>query len=93
MDKVRHWLSELKWSWIIVLALFAGLAPWPMGPEPHVVEKVGWLMKGWLTKPLDIFDLFFHLSPTLLVVAKFAAVRTQSSEGPQKPASPLDDEA
>jgi hypothetical protein len=37
---------------------------------PHVLEKLNMLMDGTLNKPVDIFDLFFHLAPALLVLLK-----------------------
>ena len=42
----------------------------PFRPMPHVVEKLIMLKNGTLTKPIDIFDLFFHLIPTLLLAVK-----------------------
>ena len=38
-------------------------------PEPHLVEKAKMLAAGTLTRPIDIFDVFWHmLFPTLLVI-------------------------
>jgi hypothetical protein len=34
------------------------------------VEKMNMLLNGTLTKPLDIFDLFFHLIPTIILLLK-----------------------
>jgi hypothetical protein len=42
----------------LILALTLGLAPF--FPEPHITEKLGMLAAGTLTRPLDIFDLFWH---------------------------------
>jgi hypothetical protein len=42
----------------------------PFYPMPHVVEKILMLKNGTLKKPIDIFDLFFHLSPLALLVLK-----------------------
>ena len=51
-------------------AVFLGVAPYPGEPQPHVVQKIGWLMDGKLTRLVDIFDLFFHgiLFPGLLAI-------------------------
>jgi hypothetical protein len=38
---------------------------------PHVVEKLIMLKDGSLTRAVDIFDLCFHLAPTILLVIKF----------------------
>lgn len=60
------WLDQIPTSLLAVAALFLGLAPFV--PEPHAVEKIRMLMEGNLSRPLDIFDLFFHLLPLLLLV-------------------------
>jgi hypothetical protein len=46
------------------------LALAPFRPEPHLVEKLGMLFDGTLRRPVDIFDLFLHGTPLLLVVLK-----------------------
>jgi hypothetical protein len=33
----------------------------PFRAMPHVVEKLIMLKKGILTRPMDIFDLFYHM--------------------------------
>jgi hypothetical protein len=35
----------------------------PFRPMPHVVEKLLMLKNGVLTRPIDIFDLFYHTIP------------------------------
>jgi len=45
-----------------------GLAPFY--PMPHLVEKLMMLFSGTLKRPIDIFDLFFHASPIILLVLK-----------------------
>lgn len=42
----------------------------PISPMPHVVEKILMIKNGTLHKPLDLFDLFFHLSPLILLIMK-----------------------
>ncbi|HKK01814.1 MAG TPA: hypothetical protein VJ955_06560 [Desulfuromonadales bacterium] len=61
-------LKDIPYSLLIILAIFMGLAPFV--PEPHLVEKLRMLFEGTLRRPLDIFDLFFHLFPLLLLVLK-----------------------
>lgn len=67
-----QWLDSIPWIILLPIAVFLGLAPFV--PQPHLVEKLGMLLNGTLSRPLDIFDLFYHGSPLLLVAAK--AVRT-----------------
>ena len=50
----------------------------PFVPEPHSVEKVGMLMAGELTKPLDIFDLIWHFFPVTLLAIRL--VRKQKAD-------------
>jgi hypothetical protein len=61
-------LDKISYAIIIVIAVFMFLAPFK--PMPHVFEKVITLKNGTLTKPIDIFDLFFHLFPTIILLLK-----------------------
>ena len=61
-------LDKIPYSLLIVAALFMLLAPFR--PMPHVIEKMVLLRDGALTKPMDIFDLIFHLIPLLLLLVK-----------------------
>jgi hypothetical protein len=42
----------------------------PIKPMPHVIEKILMLKNGTLHSPIDIFDLFFHLCPLILLILK-----------------------
>jgi hypothetical protein len=53
------------YRFLVPLALLLGLAPFY--PQPHLVEKLGMLMAGTLTKALDIFDLVWHTWPLALL--------------------------
>ncbi len=64
-------LRQMSWGVPIIAALTLGLAPFT--PMPHVVEKLGMLVAGELTVPLDIFDLCMHGAPWVLLVAKTIA--------------------
>lgn len=61
--------SNVSW-WMIGVAVAAALAPWPIGPEPHLIQKIRWLAAGELTQPVDIFDLALHAAPALLVIGR-----------------------
>ena len=63
-----EWLDRIPTSILLIAALFIGLAPFV--PEPHVVEKIRMLINGTLRKPIDIFDLLFHLFPLILLLVK-----------------------
>lgn len=62
------WLDKLGWPTVILFALLLGLAPFR--PEPHVVEKLRMLFDGTLHRPIDIFDLFLHGAPWVVLVLK-----------------------
>jgi len=64
------WLDRIPYSMIIPLALFLAFAPF--SPEPHLWQKLKMLMDGALVKPVDIFDLFMHAAPLVLLVLKLA---------------------
>lgn len=70
MHRILEFIDSLSFGWLIVLAVFTAIAPWPAGPEPHLVEKTRMLLAGELTRPIDIFDLFFHAAAPLLLIAK-----------------------
>ena len=61
-------LEKIPYTLLILLAIFMLLAPFR--PMPHVIEKISMLKNGVLTKPIDIFDLIFHLIPTFLLIVK-----------------------
>ena len=55
------------YGFLIPAALLLGLAPF--APEPHLVEKIRWLLTGHPFEAIDVFDLFLHGTfPALLVV-------------------------
>lgn len=62
-----NFIDSLTWDFLIVACLTLGLAPFA---PPHIVEKIGMLIKGELKRPLDIFDFFMHGTPWFLLIAK-----------------------
>ena len=61
-------LDKIPYMILIAIAVFMLLAPFR--PMPHVVEKLIMLKNGTLTKPIDIFDLLYHLLPTIILLLK-----------------------
>ena len=61
-------IDRISYSVLISFAILMLLLPFR--PMPHVVEKLIMLQKGILTRPLDIFDLFYHFIPTILLMMK-----------------------
>lgn len=74
-----RWLDRLSFAPIIVAALLLGLAPFV--PEPHLVEKLRMLAQGSLRRPLDIFDLVFHLLPAVLLLLKLGRAASRRRNG------------
>lgn len=74
--------EQLPWAVLIPAALLLGLAPYL--PEPHLLEKLRMLGGGQLTRPVDMFDLFLHGAPFLLILGKLLLGRRGQS--PAKPA-------
>lgn len=48
---------------VTLLGALLAVAPWPSEPQPHLIQKLGFLFEGSLTKPIDIFDLVLHGGP------------------------------
>jgi hypothetical protein len=67
------WLDKLPMAVLLPVAIVLALAPFT--PEPHLWEKLKLLSAGELTQPIDIFDLFLHGTPLLLVMLKLFAGR------------------
>ena len=74
---MRSLLDKIPYTVIIPLAVWMLLAPFR--PMPHALEKLNMLIDGTLTKPMDIFDLFFHLAPTLILLLKLFRSFTRSN--------------
>ncbi len=65
---ILSWIDRLSWPLLLVLAVWMSLAPFV--PEPHLLEKLKMLFSGTLARPIDIFDLFMHGTPQVVVVIK-----------------------
>ena len=68
--KMRTFLTKIPYAILIVFAILMLLAPFR--PMPHVVEKLIMLKNGSLQRPIDIFDLFYHTAPLILLILKIA---------------------
>lgn len=74
-----RWLDKIPVITLIIIALLLGLAPFT--PEPHVWEKLNMLAAGTLHRPMDIFDLFLHGTPWILLLAKLLRMAGLSANG------------
>ena len=64
------WLDNIPYKMLVPLAIFLALAPF--APEPHLWEKLKMLFAGTLSRPVDIFDLFLHGTPLVLLLLKLS---------------------
>jgi hypothetical protein len=71
------WLDDIPY--VILIGIAALMVMLPFQPQPHLIEKLGMLSDGTLSKPIDIFDLLWHLLPTILLLVKF--LRSFSNQG------------
>jgi len=67
--QMLEWIDNISYSMLIPFTLIIGLAPFY--PKPHLYEKLQMLREGNLNKPLDIFDLLYHLTPFTILAFKF----------------------
>jgi len=74
------WLDNFSYTALIAFAILLGLAPFQ--PQPHLLEKIGMLFQGELTRPLDIFDLVFHSTPLILLAIKFIRDKKRNQNPP-----------
>lgn len=61
-------LSRISYRTLVPITIVLALAPFV--PEPHLVEKLRMLSEGTLSRPIDIFDLFFHSVGIVILLAK-----------------------
>lgn len=73
MKNSLAWLDKISLTTLLIAAAFLGLAPFT--PEPHVWQKLHMLSAGNLHKPLDIFDLFLHGAPWVLLGVKLVRLQ------------------
>ena len=62
------WLDRFPLKLLVVVALWLAVAP--IVPEPHLIEKLRMLSQGTLSQPIDIFDLFLHTTPLVLLALR-----------------------
>ena len=68
-----QWIDRLPVKALFVVAVFFALMP--LQPEPHLVEKLRMLYHGDLTRPIDIFDLFMHSLPLVLLAIRLVRIK------------------
>lgn len=64
-----NFIDTIPYEMLIPITILMLLAPF--FPMPHLVEKLIMLKNGALNRPIDIFDLFFHLAPLIILIIKW----------------------
>ena len=67
--KILSYLDNISYQSLFIALALLGLLPLCQCLTP--LKKIILLSKGELVKPIDIFDLIFHLSPVILITLKF----------------------
>ena len=79
------WLDNIPLPMLAIAAVF--LATAPFGSEPHLWQKLQMLAAGNLAKPIDIFDLFMHGIPLLLLGVRLLRMAMAKFTGEIDPSS------
>ncbi len=79
---ITKFFEKIPWTFLLPVSILMALTPFK--PQPHLIEKLHLLSEGLLTRPIDIFDLFMHGTPLLVVLGKLLLARKSSSETSQK---------
>lgn len=69
-SNMLKFLDNMSLFSLVFLAVILGITPYPMEAEPHSIQKITMLINGELSKPIDILDLIFHITPTILLGIK-----------------------
>ena len=72
-------LKKIPYAVLITLTVFMLLAPFT--PMPHVWEKLIMIKEGTLSRPIDIFDLIYHLAPLGILIGKVRLHQRDKEEG------------
>jgi hypothetical protein len=72
-----NWLDKIPLGLLVAVTIAMALAPFT--PEPHLWQKLKMLAEGTLTRPLDIFDLFWHLLPAAVLALKLLRMRRRGA--------------
>jgi len=74
MEKFKLFLQKVPTTTLAFIAIWLAIVPFN---PPHLVEKIQMLFAGTLSKPIDIFDLFMHGTPLLLLILKLTWARQE----------------
>ncbi len=65
---MMKWIDKIPLPILLGITIFMAILP--VQGESHLLEKLTMLQQGVLSKPIDIFDLFMHGTPALLLLVR-----------------------
>jgi len=68
-----QWIDKIPLIPLIIGSILLMAAPFV--PEPHLVEKFRMLATGELSKPMDIFDIFWHLTLVTILLIRLSRLK------------------
>jgi len=82
MQKIGKFIDGIPLQMLIVMTIFLGSAPYLpfMVDSPHLFSKLSMLLSGELSKPIDIFDLFLHGTPAVLLTVRVVRMLRKKSD-------------
>ena len=72
-------VKKIPYVVLVPLTVFMLLAPYK--PVPHILEKLIMLKEGTLSRPIDVFDLFYHLAPLAVLIVKVYVQKGDRGDG------------
>ena len=65
---LMRWLDQIPMPllWLLTILMLGA----PFVPEPHLLEKWQMFLAGTLTRPIDWFDVIWHLLPATLLLLR-----------------------
>lgn len=74
---VLNWIDSIPTGILVFFAIWMLFAP--ISPEPHLVQKYNWILEGKTFKAIDVFDVFWHVLPSIVLLIKWRKRLMKSS--------------
>ena len=78
MAKRLGWIDRIPMG--VLVAMTAWMLVAPIVPEPHLIEKWHMLWQGTLTRPIDLFDVAWHLLPAAVLALRLWRMRASTGK-------------
>lgn len=69
LQRIQMWLQPVPMGVLTIISIWMLIAP--IFPEPHLVQKAMWVVQGHTFKAIDVFDVAWHLFPSILLLIKW----------------------